>query len=206
MSASNLSPSQSPRTPVIQVFGLLHLTFGILGILFAGLFLVSMAFQEKITEWSFTVNSNGSSAEEVKAMQEIMMTFNKAVQPLTLYSSASLFLLGLILIISGRKLIKSQKAGLKWSNRYAWLSILSKIVLAAFSVSIMYRHLPPYMTGMMSLEAGGLPQQEMDEIMEVIIHFTVLGTALFYLATCLYPILALILLNKKTAVSSFEEN
>jgi len=96
-------PKPLPYQPKsIKVFGILHLVFGGLGILYSFFNTVSLFFQKKIA----SLQGTGLPPEEAKDMQEAYLKLHEKLFPVTLLSHLLGLILAILLIIAGLALVK----------------------------------------------------------------------------------------------------
>lgn len=117
---------------------------------------------------------------EVSAQMEQQAAMQAKMLPISILGSIILIATTTFIIIAGILMLKRRRSGLKWSNRYAWTSLLGK-ALNVFA-SIFYTI--PLMRESM---AGGPKAAE---------TIMIASTVLVMVITCIYPVLSLILLNR----------
>lgn len=192
MSDSYLPPQPPPGLPVnphlpigvpriVTVFGVMHIVFAVIGLLSAVWALVTALAGNPFMKSMGT----GPEVQAQLAMEE-------KVRTVTMASSGLSILIGIVMIIAGIKLLKGRRDGLAWSNKYAYLSLLGKAanLMIAFMVVIPASR---EMMGDIMKGAGSLPKSA-TVMMEVFMIGGVVGQIL---VMAVYPILALILLNRK---------
>ena len=164
---------------VVKIFGIMHLVLGAYGVLTALLAILAMIGFNPFL--ALIPKSSGATAQmnQQAAMQSEMM-------PVTIVSTIIAIATTVFIIMGGILMLKRRRSGLKWSNRYAWTSLLGKVVTVF--ATIVYTI--PMMREMASSPAGsGMPSGTMETVM--------IGSAFFGIVlTCLYPVLSLILLNR----------
>lgn len=94
--------------------------------------------------------------------------------------------LAVLILIAGIKLLKKRRSGLVWSNRYAWTSLVGKVI----TLILTFLYTIPAMRAM-----------TVDPAMPAAAHAVmrstmVIGAVVGVVATCIYPILTLVLLNR----------
>ncbi len=167
-----------PQT--VKVFGIMHLVLGAYGVLTVLLAILAIIGFNPFL--ALMPKSAGATAqmEQQAAMQSEMM-------PITIVSTIVAIATTVFIIMGGVLMLKRRRSGLKWSNRYAWTSLLGK-VLNLFA-TVFYTI--PMMKEITSSPGGGsgMPAGTMETVM--------IGSAFFGIVlTCLYPILSLVLLNR----------
>jgi len=192
--SSYLPPQPPPGLPVnphlpmgipriVMVFGILHLVFAGIGMINAA----SKLFMA-IAGNPF-LKMQGSSADAQVQAQMSMMDKVKTVE---ITGAGLSILVGVVMIIAGIKLVKGRRDGLGWSNKYAYLSLLEKLakIVIAFAVVI-----PATREMMMDVMKGGTPMPSgMNTVMEISLIGGVIGSVL---VAAIYPILTLVLLNRR---------
>lgn len=178
--------AQLGQPQVVKVFGILHVVFAALGILGSiwGLF---VAFAGN--PFLGLGGSNPAMAAQAKAeaaMQERML-------PYTIGSTAITLVIASLMLTAGILLLKKRKSGLKWSNRYAWTSLVGKVLNAIMIFTITY----PAAKEMTDQMSGASP-------MPGFFEGIMLASMLFgVLVPCIYPILTLVLLNRPNVKTWF---
>jgi len=189
-------PVNNPHLPIgipriVTVFGIMHLVFAGIGMVSAvsGLF---MAFAGNPS-----MKMQGNAADAMVQAQQTMMDKVKTVE---ITGECLSILVGVVMIIAGIKLVKGRRDGLGWSNKYAYLSLLEKLakLVIAFTVVIpatreMMRDM---MNGSTSVPSG------MNTFMEISLVGGVIGSIL---VAAIYPILTLVLLNRRGLREWFAE-
>ena len=174
----------------IKVLGIIHLVF-------AGLGLVSILFglvSEKMSESVIAIQERAGGVQAAQA--QISRELVEISRPLTWFGYASALILGLMLVLAGLALLKRKRAGLSWSNRYAWTSIVFKVVNIVLFATLLL----PKINGLFSnLETGGPEMKMAGSIMR---FSTIAGGIVGPVVGCIYPVLVLILLNRESVRKS----
>lgn len=167
----------------IKPFGILHIIFGALGIITVVIGVLSSVFQKTLLELSSAGNS--------KIIEQQIATTQK-MAPATYIGYVMTLILAFLLLRSGIALVKQREGAVQKSNQYAVASLIAKVVglLLAFFIT---------MPAMNEMYAGmvdpGVPGS-VDTM-----KFARIGAAVGAVATpvlsCIYPILALVMLNRK---------
>ncbi|MFD0895454.1 hypothetical protein KBB96_20035 [Luteolibacter ambystomatis] len=183
------SPSAFPppaRPAQVRVFGILHLVIACLGVLMV---LFSLAMQGMTR----TMMENQEKAGGVQELQAKMTReLTEATKSLTYAQHGASIILAVMLVIAGLGLLKWKRSGLKWSNAYAWTSILMKILLIVLMFVVV---LPRMNTFFDQLETGAKGDKTMIGVMKATMMGSMVVSPLLY---CIYPVLVLILLNRKS--------
>lgn len=173
MQAAQYAETGQPQ--VVKIFGIMHIVLGAYGVFSTILGLIALLGMNPLMKLA------GASAqiEKQAAMQKEML-------PMTVIG----FILGIattaLILTAGILMLKRRRAGLKWSNRYGWLSLVGKVFGIFGAVFYTY----PMMKETMGKTPGAA---SMPGGMEWIM----IGSMVFGLViACLYPILTLILLNR----------
>jgi len=190
--SSYLPPQPPPGLPVnphlpigipriVTVFGVMHIVFAVIGLLSAAWALFSALAGNPFMK----MQGAGPEVQAQLALEAKLMT------PVMTHSGLAI-LIGLVMITAGIKLLKGRRDGLAWSNKYAYLSLLAKVanLVMAFVVVIPATR---EMMGDVMKGASGMPASA-TMMMEI---FLIAGAVGEILVTALYPVLALVLLNRK---------
>ena len=171
-------PVAAHKPATIQVFGILHLLaagYGLVTGIWALVMLVAgNPFLKMVPE--------GPGRD----MQEKMM---QAIEPMTFVNLAITAIVMVLVLIAGVKLLRSAKNAVKFSNIYAITSLVAKIVAGVMVMVYMI----PAQRQMMAEQLAGMPGQT-----KAVMEGAMAGGAIIgILFSCIYPVLALILLNRK---------
>ncbi len=183
MQTSQYATIGQPQT--VKVFGIMHCVLGAYGVLTA-IFAIAVivGFNPFL---SFMPKTPGATAqmEQQAAMQAEMM-------PVTIAATLLGIATTVFILMAGVLMLKRRRSGLKWSNRYAWTSLVGKVANVLVAVFFTYPIMKQSMAG-----AGtpGLPGG---------MEWVMIGSMVFgVVITCAYPILSLILLNRPATKTWF---
>lgn len=166
-----------PQT--VKVFGIMHVIFAGYGLLMAVWTVFVLVVGNPFENMFPKTPQMDAQAKAQAAMQEDMM-------PMTVISTVLTVIVAAIMLRAGILLLKKRGSGLRWSNRYAWSSLASKVV----NIVMTFIYTVPAMKQMAAVTAGGvMPVGQMEMIM--------IGTMLMtFVVMSAYPIITLILLNR----------
>jgi hypothetical protein len=173
-----------PAPAAVKVFGILHLVLAGLGILsgFWGFF--SMKFTAMMQKMTPT---DPTAVMQMKYMEDLW--------PVTVMSSTFALGLAALLLVSGLKLVREQADGIPWSNRYAWTSIVTKVIALVVAVAYVLP-LTHRMMGEIVGNTPDLPPGLAGTMTGFMKSMSAIGTVLGPVLSCLYPALALYFLNR----------
>lgn len=162
----------------VKIFGILHCVLGVYGVLTVAFAIMAMlGFNPFLAMVPKTAATSAQMTQQA-SMQTEMIPVNIATTLIAVATTA-------FIITSGILMLKRRRSGLKWSNRYAWTSLLGKAVAAGVAFFYTYP--------MMKKITSGLGSPGMPGAMEgVMIGSMVFGIVI----SCVYPILSLVLLNR----------
>ncbi len=169
----------------IKVFGIMHLVIAAYGVL-TGLFsLVSTLFFQGMSQslMSGSIPGGPSGGAQEKAMLEYM----NELKPFTYGSLAFSLCLTVMLIIAGIGLLKSRDLGRVMSIRYAWASIVTKVIGVAYTIAFVM----PATKRMTDTLYQGLPGA-MGNTMGSVMQYSPLFSIL---VTFTYPVVVLFMMN-----------
>ncbi len=184
MQTAQYSDLAQPQT--VKIFGIMHVILASLGLL--------------MTVWTVFVLAVGNPFEnmfpqtpQMAAQAKAQAAMQEDIMPITVISTILTVIVAAIMLRAGILLLKKRGSGLLWSNRYAWSSLATKavnIVLAIIYTVPAIKKMAPTMAG------GLIPVGQLEMIMIV--------TALLSIVVmCAYPILTLILLNRRNTKEWF---
>ncbi|MCW1884280.1 hypothetical protein OKA04_06020 [Luteolibacter flavescens] len=175
---------QGPPPQSVKVFGILHLVLAGLGVIFALIGFFSTQFQSMI----HSMNPDDPSIVVQRKYQEDLW-------PISVMTS--MFYLGLaaLLLVAGLKLVREKADGVMWSHRYAWTSIVTKVISLVVTVAYVLP-LTNRLMGEVLGDTRGLPAGSSQTIMNVTKSFTTISSILTPIIACIYPALALYFLSR----------
>jgi hypothetical protein len=174
-------PPPGPREPgAIKVFGVIHLVLAGLGLL-GGLWNLASPFVTRML-----IPKNNPSFEVQMRIQDSMKGFTIAGGILGIG-------LGVLLLISGLKLVRSRPDGVKWSAIYSWSSIGSKLAMLVVTMVWLQPRMRAAMRELMEASKDTPGADAMFALMEPIMGVSMVITPLIY---CTYPLLALYFLSR----------
>lgn len=179
--------TQLGQPQVVKVLGIMHLVFGGIGALGA--------------TWGLLIAIIGnpflnmmSGTPQMKAQIDAQATMQSEMLPVTICSSVLSIIITALIITAGIQLLKMRKNAVKWSNRYAYASIVGKVINLVLSLSFI---LP--MTQKMVSEMSPSSSHVLLPMNSVM-----MGSMIFTaVISCVYPILSLILLNRPNVKAWF---
>lgn len=181
LSSAEYAQLGSPQT--VKVFGILHLVFGGLGAAGAIWALWISFFGNPIIK----LMGNTPQAQMQIALQEKM-------QGVTIVSTLIMLVVTFLILYAGMALLKNRRNAVTWSNRYAVASIIQKMI----NIVLGLIYTVPLTKEMMA--GAGAPPGLATGFMETIAIASTIGGGLI---SCVYPALALILLNRPVVKSWF---
>lgn len=159
----------------IKVFGIMHLVVAAYGLFMGVMGLIGTLFFQGMSKGlsSGSMPGGPSSGEQQAAMLQYM----NELKPFTYVSLAFSFVLAVMLIIAGIGLLKSRDSGRQMSIRYAWASIITKLISLGFTIAIvipatkrMTDTLYQGMPGTMSNTMGSVMQYS--QVFSILVTFT----------------------------------
>jgi len=184
-------PSAEPAS--IKVFGILHLVLGGLGILTGLWGVVSSVFSSSF------VGIGVPAGEETEVLLEAQRAYMEEITWVGVLGSVFTLVLAGLLIVAGLGLVRKRPAGLRWSNRYAWTSIATKLVNMVLAVLVTVPAVNRMLDAMMADSGAGA-----DSIGTVMRVTTTVGSLAGPLVMMSYPIVTLVLLNRRPVREFFE--
>lgn len=180
---SSLPPGPSiPGTmapAAIKVFGILHLVF-------AGFALLGVAWGVVAL---FQPPGFGMVPED-----DPQFRFQSRLQEETAWVTwlTSAISLGVtaVMISAGIKLLRHRSDALRWSNLYAWSSIVEKVVGLTITLAVMLPAMREILDGTLT---GGMPE----DAKNIIVWSMVVGAVIGLVFTFIYPVLTLLFLNRR---------
>lgn len=199
----------------IKVFGVIHLVFGILGLLFALFSIATYIALPFVLNWGVDrlkeeMDSSDPGTEAVLGMLDAIKTLFADLTIVNWVTAITSLVVSFLILVAGIALLKKKKTGVAKSNRYVIASICAKVLnlglyfAIGMAANAKYQEaiseLTPRVKGARS--PGGPGGLDMDQLQSMISS----GGAVFGIAlSAVYPILAYIMLNKP-AVKDFLKN
>lgn len=179
-----MPPGGSGEPSAIKVFGILHLVLAVIGVGTGLWTLVSMQFADAFTR---------QAGEE---MAKVQLAFMNDIAWVSVMTGIFTLLLAGLLAVAGIKLVRSRPDGVRWSHRYAWTSIATKLVSLVVAVVVV---LPATqrMMGEIMASGPGMPGGAEQTVTTVMRVTTAVTTVVSPLLSCLYPALALFFLSRQ---------
>lgn len=177
MQAAQYADLGQPQT--VKVFGIMHVIFAAYGLL--------------MSVWTVFVLVVGNPFEkmfpqtpQMEAQAKAQAAMEEGMMPMTVISTVLTVIVAAIMLKAGILLLKKRGSGLRWSNRYAWFSLASKVV----NIVMTFIYTVPAMKQMAAVTAGGvMPVGQLEMIM--------IGTMLVtFVVMSAYPVITLVLLNR----------
>lgn len=188
----NSSPYQAPASspppmphpgliepPAVKAFGVIHLVLAGLGFLMAVWILLS-----PLINLAVAGNTPGYAAQE-KFQQDLLWV--------NMMTAVFMLVLAILLLVSGLKLVRSRPDGVKWSNRYAWTSIATKLISLVVTLVWVLPKTQQLVGDAMSAGPGSKPPEGFTVIMK---SFIAVSSVAAPVLACIYPALALYFLSR----------
>lgn len=184
-------PNLEPKR--IKVFGVMHIVFGGLGLLMSLASLVMMQFQKLIIEKTQT-------APGMEEYNRVSIELTEKMAPMSYIGILFTVILGSLLLVAGINLVKSRAKGLKFSNMYAYASLALKFV-GVILFFVMTKPLVEELIDPLIANADNLMKTQLN-----ILKYTQLAVGVLTpVVGAIYPILALVLLNRPIVKRFFEQ-
>jgi hypothetical protein len=168
----------------IQVFGVLHMVFGGLGLAGTLGSVVMMQFQSAMLKMTPT-------APGMEDYTRISLLVAEKLRPLTYIGAFFGLVLGILLLLAGISLVKRRASALKLSNGYAWTSLALKVV----GLLLFFLVTKPLLDSL--IDPAMAAAEGMARTQFTILKFSnAIGGILTPFLGAIYPIITLVMLNK----------
>jgi hypothetical protein len=168
--------------------------FGGMGILFGIWSMLSVFFTSAMSGAGMPPGPRRDS------MMEVQQKYMTEVGWVSVMTGAFMLILAALLLISGPKLWKKKAAGLRWSNRYAWTSIATKLVSLVVGLMVVM----PASHRMTEALVKDMPGSS-DAMAGMMSVSSSLGVLLGPIVGLVYPILALVMLNRPSVTRFLQD-
>jgi hypothetical protein len=187
----------NPEPKRIKVFGVLHLVFAGLGLLGLVMALVMPLLMKTL------LGLVGSGPGGLDRYTEINLELTAMLTAPTSLAGALTIVLGLVMVpilfLAGLGLVKRRRQGLIWSNRYCWLAlgliVVNLVLFFALRKPMIEEFLEPYLA-----EGDAVLNAQLEALKVSQVVSGVLSPFL----SAIYPIIALIMLNKPIVKNYFD--
>ena len=166
-----------PQT--VKVFGIMHILLAVYGF---GVSILGV-FTALVGNPVYKFLPKTPELAKQMAMEEQMQDKMMVATVVALVMSV---VITVLILIAGIKLLKKRRSGLVWSNRYAWTSLVGKVI----TLIITFIYTIPAMRDIAVDPA--LPAAAQSVMRTTMVVSAVVGV----IVTCAYPILTLVLLNR----------
>lgn len=178
-------PAEFVRPPSsIKVFGVIHVILAAYGLITGVFGIVSTLFLKSFVEFI-----PGMKGQQAGIELEKTTALMKELQPYSLTHAAFALVLAVLLLLAGLGLLRNQEKGRKWSVRYAWTSIVFKVIYLIVNLVVIL----PLTKAMAMSELHTIPDN-FSGTMELVMTIT---TVFSVVITFVYPIVTLVILNGK---------
>lgn len=186
----SIPPAMIGMPPVVNVFGILHLVFAGLGVITSVWGLCIAVMGNPFLKLTHSAPGMSDQLNAQIAMQE-------KINPMTITSSILSLLVAVPMIIAGIQMLKKRRNGLKWSNTYAWSSLGAKLINLVLTLTIL-------VPAMQEMSRGIMAQSRVPDSASNIMSIFMAGGAIGgVVVSSVYPILALVLLNRPAVKAWF---
>lgn len=168
--------------------------FGGMGILFGIWSIVGVFFSSAMSGVGMPQGPQRDS------MIEVQKEYMAEVGWVSVMTGVFMLILAGLLLISGPKLWKKKAAGLRWSNRYAWTSIATKVVSLVVGLLVVM----PASHRMTEALVKNMPGSS-DAMAGIMSVSSSLGVLLGPIIGLVYPILALVMLNRPSVTRFLQD-
>ncbi|MFC7335914.1 hypothetical protein ACFQY0_01890 [Haloferula chungangensis] len=187
-------PLEGAESGAAQAFGVIHIIFGVFGILIGVWNVVGVYLSESMNGIAMP------AGPERERLLEVQQRYLAEVGWVSIMTGIFILVLSVLLLISGPKLWKKKASGLRWSNRYAWMSIATKLVSIVVGLLVVLPASREMTEALIKDMAGS--SDTMAGFMSV---GSSLGVLLGPIFGMVYPVLALILLNRPSVTRFLQD-
>ena len=199
----------------IRVFGIMHIVFGALGLLGGSFFVAMLLVVDPLVLWfQDLVESELPSGSAVPPEAEMMIgafdalrILMKELALLNWIHALTSLVVAVLILVAGIRLVKKRRNAVQSSNLYSWASVGWRLVYLVLFLTTGVQAMRRYhakieeLTGAASASApGSLNMMELQEV------FGAATTVLSTFVALVYPILALVMLNKPLVKGYLDKN
>ena len=199
----------------IRVFGIMHIVFGALGLLGGSFFVAMLLVVDPLVLWfQDLVESELPSGSAVPPEAEMMIgafdalrILMKELALLNWIQALTSLVVAVLILVAGIRLVKKRRNAVQSSNLYSWASVGRRLVYLVLFLTTGVQAMRRYhakieeLTGAASASApGSLNMMELQEV------FGAATTVLSTFVALVYPILALVMLNKPLVKGYLDKN
>lgn len=174
-------PAYGPAEPsAVKAFGIMHLVLAAFGLLMGAWSMVSLLIGPAM----IPAGSPGYAAQ---------IRYQDQLKWVTVMTGTFMLALAALLFVSGLKLVRSRADGVKWSHRYSWTSIVTKLISLVVTVAWVLPATQRMLDEIIPHGTGGKAEAGMTTAMK---GLTAIGSVASPLLGCIYPALALFFLSR----------
>ena len=199
----------------IRVFGIMHIVFGALGLLGGSFFVAMLLVVDPLVLWfQDLVESELPSGSAVPPEAEMMIgafdalrILMKELALLNWIHALTSLVVAVLILVAGIRLVKKRRNAVQSSNLYSWASVGRRLIYLVLFLTTGVQAMRRYhgkieeLTGAASASApGNLNMMQLQEV------FGVATTVSSTFVALVYPILALVMLNKPLVKGYLDKN
>jgi len=199
----------------IRVFGIMHIVFGALGLLGGSFFVAMLLVVDPLVLWfQDLVESELPSGSAVPPEAEMMIgafdalrILMKELALLNWIHAVTSLVVAVLILVAGIRLVKKRRNAVQSSNLYSWASVARRLIYLVLFLTTGVQAMRRYhgkieeLTGAASASApGNLNMMQLQEV------FGVATTVSSTFVALVYPILALVMLNKPLVKGYLDKN
>ena len=199
----------------IRVFGIMHIVFGALGLLGGSFFVAMLLVVDPLVLWfQDLVESELPSGSAVPPEAEMMIgafdalrILMKELALLNWIHALTSLVVAVLILVAGIRLVKKRRNAVQSSNLYSWASVGRRLIYLVLFLTTGVQAMRRYhakieeLTGAASASApGSLNMMQLQEV------FGAATTVLSTFVALVYPILALVMLNKPLVKGYLDKN